>query len=83
MSPLKFCETLVEGLLSCHTAVVNNFMAAGGDNYRILIDGRNQVVGRTDLDVFYDYILKTFNRGSIVSPIVGRITNIPVTVPTP
>ncbi|MFC5653213.1 bifunctional 2',3'-cyclic-nucleotide 2'-phosphodiesterase/3'-nucleotidase [Paenibacillus solisilvae] len=59
-----------------YTAVVNNFMAAGGDNYKVLIEGRNQIVGPTDLDVFYDYILATFNHGAIIEPIQGRITNL-------
>ncbi|REE92916.1 2',3'-cyclic-nucleotide 2'-phosphodiesterase/3'-nucleotidase/5'-nucleotidase [Paenibacillus taihuensis] len=62
-----------------YTAVVNNFMAAGGDNYTILIQGKNQIAGSTDIDAFYNYVLKTFNRGTITAATKGRITNIPAT----
>lgn len=58
-----------------YTAVVNNFMAAGGDNYKVLTEGKNSLAGPIDLDVFYDYIVKTFDRKEIKAVIEGRITN--------
>ncbi|WP_025698695.1 bifunctional 2',3'-cyclic-nucleotide 2'-phosphodiesterase/3'-nucleotidase, partial [Paenibacillus forsythiae] len=58
-----------------YTAVVNNFMAAGGDNYKVLTEASDSVAGPVDLDVFYDYIVKTFKGGLISSKVEGRIVN--------
>ncbi|MEK3701322.1 bifunctional 2',3'-cyclic-nucleotide 2'-phosphodiesterase/3'-nucleotidase [Paenibacillus sp. FSL R10-2199] len=58
-----------------YTAVVNNFMAAGGDNYKVLTQASKSLAGPIDLDVFYDYIVKKFNGGAITAAIEGRITN--------
>lgn len=58
-----------------YTAVVNNFMAAGGDNYKVLTQASASVPGPIDLDVFYDYVVKTFKGGMITAKIEGRITN--------
>ncbi|NBC69767.1 bifunctional 2',3'-cyclic-nucleotide 2'-phosphodiesterase/3'-nucleotidase [Paenibacillus sacheonensis] len=58
-----------------YTAVVNNFMAAGGDNYTVLTQGKNQEAGSTDIEAFYKYVLKTFNHGTITASVKGRITN--------
>lgn len=57
-----------------YTAVVNNFMAAGGDNYSVLKDGQTVAIGGTDLEAFYNYIVKTFHGGTITAVIEGRIT---------
>lgn len=59
-----------------YTAVVNNFMAAGGDNYKVLVDARSSLAGPIDLDVFYQYIVDTFKGGKIEAKIEGRITNL-------
>lgn len=59
-----------------YTAVVNNFMAAGGDNYTVLTKASASLAGPTDLDVFYDYIVKTFKGGAIKAAVEGRINNI-------
>jgi 2',3'-cyclic-nucleotide 2'-phosphodiesterase / 3'-nucleotidase / 5'-nucleotidase len=59
-----------------YTAVVNNFMAAGGDNYTILTQGQHPEAGGTDIDAFYAYVLKTFNHGTISASVKGRITNV-------
>jgi 2',3'-cyclic-nucleotide 2'-phosphodiesterase/3'-nucleotidase/5'-nucleotidase len=61
-----------------YTVVVNNFMAAGGDNYKVLLEGTNRLVGRTDLEALYDYLVKTFKGGNISAGIEGRITNLNV-----
>ncbi|WP_150275221.1 bifunctional 2',3'-cyclic-nucleotide 2'-phosphodiesterase/3'-nucleotidase [Paenibacillus tepidiphilus] len=71
-----------------YTAVVNNFMAAGGDNYSVLTKASASLAGPVDLDVFYDYVVKTFKGGAITSKLEGRITNVLTapgggTVPTP
>ena len=58
-----------------YTAVVNNFMAAGGDNYTVLTQGLNPTAGSTDIEAFYQYVLKTFNHGTITASVKGRITN--------
>ncbi|SFT01240.1 bifunctional 2',3'-cyclic-nucleotide 2'-phosphodiesterase/3'-nucleotidase [Paenibacillus sp. BC26] len=62
-----------------YTAVVNNFMAAGGDNYTVLTQGKNPTAGPTDIDAFYYYVLNTFNHGTITAAVKGRITNINTT----
>ncbi|WP_433582436.1 5'-nucleotidase C-terminal domain-containing protein [Paenibacillus amylolyticus] len=59
-----------------YTAVVNNFMAAGGDNYKVLLDAKSSLAGPIDLDVFYQYIVDTYKGGSIESKNEGRITNL-------
>ncbi|GGH65587.1 bifunctional metallophosphatase/5'-nucleotidase [Paenibacillus silvae] len=59
-----------------YTAVVNNFMAAGGDNYKVLLDAKSSLAGPIDLDVFYKYIVDTFKGGEIQAKKEGRITNL-------
>ncbi|QLG37669.1 5'-nucleotidase C-terminal domain-containing protein [Paenibacillus sp. FSL W7-1088] len=59
-----------------YTAVVNNFMAAGGDNYKVLVDAKSSLAGPIDLDVFYQYIVDTFKGADIVAKTEGRITNL-------
>ncbi|WP_440114886.1 5'-nucleotidase C-terminal domain-containing protein [Paenibacillus sp. QZ-Y1] len=59
-----------------YTAVVNNFMAAGGDNYKVLVDAKSSLAGPIDLDVFYQYIVDTYKGGAIQAKNEGRITNL-------
>lgn len=66
-----------------YTAVVNNFMAAGGDNYKVLLDAKSSLAGPIDLDVFYQYITDTAKGGSIVAKNEGRITNVAAATETP
>ncbi|KKO54037.1 bifunctional 2',3'-cyclic-nucleotide 2'-phosphodiesterase/3'-nucleotidase [Paenibacillus sp. DMB20] len=66
-----------------YTVVVNNFMAAGGDNYKVLTEASSSVPGPIDLDVFYDYIKNTFKGGMIKAGIEGRIVNKLKPAPTP
>jgi 5'-nucleotidase len=35
---------------------VNSFLAAGGDGFRVLREGRDRVGGPLDLDAFTDYL---------------------------
>ncbi|OWR28903.1 hypothetical protein CDO73_16980 [Saccharibacillus sp. O23] len=60
-----------------YTAVVNNFMAAGGDNYKILTEASSSLAGPIDLDVFYKYVVDTFKGGAITAKVEGRIANTP------
>jgi len=66
-----------------YTAVVNNFMAAGGDNYKVLLDAKSSLAGPIDLDVFYKYITDTFKGGDIQAKKEGRITNLAVAATEP
>jgi 2',3'-cyclic-nucleotide 2'-phosphodiesterase/3'-nucleotidase/5'-nucleotidase len=79
--------TLADGTLinptQNYTAVVNNFMAAGGDNYKVLTSASTSVAGPIDLDVFYDYIVKSFKGGVIKAGIEGRIVNNLSAAPAP
>ncbi|MBU5349595.1 5'-nucleotidase C-terminal domain-containing protein [Paenibacillus lautus] len=66
-----------------YTAVVNNFMAAGGDNYKVLVDAKSSLAGPVDLDVFYQYIVDTFKGGAIQAKTEGRITNLAASTEQP
>jgi 5'-nucleotidase len=35
---------------------VNSFIAAGGDNFLVLVEGTNRVVGQVDLDALVEYV---------------------------
>jgi len=39
-----------------YSLTANSFMAAGGDNYSVLTEGVNRVIGPVDLDALIDYI---------------------------
>jgi 5'-nucleotidase len=39
-----------------YTVTVNNFIADGGDNFSVLLDGTDKVVGPIDLDALIEYI---------------------------
>lgn len=39
-----------------YTVAVNAFLADGGDNFTVLTEGTNRVVGPVDLDALVDYI---------------------------
>ncbi|WP_223879819.1 bifunctional 2',3'-cyclic-nucleotide 2'-phosphodiesterase/3'-nucleotidase [Paenibacillus spiritus] len=58
-----------------YTAVVNNFMADGGDNYKVLPQASSKLIGLTDLEALYNYIVQTFKYGPITAKVEGRITN--------
>ncbi|SDS11418.1 2',3'-cyclic-nucleotide 2'-phosphodiesterase / 3'-nucleotidase / 5'-nucleotidase [Paenibacillaceae bacterium GAS479] len=65
-----------------YTAVVNDFMAGGGDNYKVLTEASNKVVGDSDLKGFTNYVIAKFNKGAITAKVEGRITNIKATTPS-
>ena len=39
-----------------YRVAVNSFIAAGGDNFFVLNEGRNRVIGAVDLDALVDYV---------------------------
>lgn len=43
-------------LTASYSVTVNSFMAAGGDNYTVLTQGTNRVIGPVDLDALVDYV---------------------------
>lgn len=59
-------------LTASYNVAVNNFIAAGGDNFTVLRSGTNQLGGPVDLDALIDYI-ETLPQPFAAS-IDGRIT---------
>ncbi|HKZ72785.1 MAG TPA: 5'-nucleotidase C-terminal domain-containing protein [Steroidobacteraceae bacterium] len=55
-----------------YRVTVNSFMASGGDNYLVLPQGTNRVVGAVDLDALVDYVEQDL-AGNVVAAIEGRI----------
>ncbi len=43
-------------IASSYSITVNSFIAAGGDNYRVLLEGSNRLIGANDLDALIDFI---------------------------
>jgi len=42
--------------LASYSVTVNSFIAAGGDNYSVLTEGTNRVIGVNDLDALVEYV---------------------------
>ena len=57
-----------------YSVVVNSFIAAGGDNFTVLLQGTNQVGGPVDLDALVDY-LESLPQ-PFTAAIEGRITRL-------
>ncbi|WP_163993461.1 bifunctional metallophosphatase/5'-nucleotidase [Pyxidicoccus caerfyrddinensis] len=57
-----------------YRVTVNNFMAAGGDSYTVLTQGKDPLTGPIDLDVLEAY---TRANNPLPTPQLGRITVIP------
>lgn len=55
-----------------YTVTVNSFIADGGDNFSVLLEGTDREVGPVDLDALIDYIQGKLG-GSITATIEGRI----------
>lgn len=43
-------------MTTLYSVTVNSFIAAGGDNYTVLTEGKNPVTGANDLDALIEYI---------------------------
>ena len=55
-----------------YTVTVSSFIAAGGDNFTLLTEGSNRVIGPVDLDALVDFIEQ---RSQPISALIeGRIT---------
>ncbi len=59
-------------LSGTYNIVVNSFIAAGGDNFTVLVDGGNRIGGDVDLDALINYIDSLTQ--PISASIEGRIT---------
>jgi 5'-nucleotidase len=57
-----------------YRVVVNNFLAAGGDNFPAFKGGANSVNGPVDLDALVNYVTA---QGTVGAPIAGRIVRDP------
>jgi 5'-nucleotidase len=57
-----------------YRVTVNNFMAAGGDGYVVLTEGKDPLTGAIDLDAFDAY---TRANNPLPTPQLGRITRLP------
>lgn len=60
-------------LARTYSVTVNNFMAAGGDNFTVLLEGKNQVVDVVDLEAFINYVKKL---KEVNASIEGRIIKV-------
>jgi 5'-nucleotidase len=59
-----------------YRVVVNSFLAGGGDNFRVLVDGTDRVGGDIDLDALVAFVAA--RPGAQISPPApGRITRLP------
>jgi 5'-nucleotidase len=61
--------------MATYAVTVNNFMATGGDNFTVLLRGRNQVGGDVDLDALIAHVRSLPQPFS--ASIEGRITLLP------
>ncbi len=43
-------------LNATYSVTVNSFMAAGGDNFSVLTEGSNRVIGKVDLEALVDFV---------------------------
>jgi 2',3'-cyclic-nucleotide 2'-phosphodiesterase (5'-nucleotidase family) len=58
-----------------YTVTVNSFLAGGGDNFTVLRDGADRVVGPVDLDALVEYVQQLAQ--PIGAGIEGRVTLVP------
>lgn len=61
-------------LTATYVVAVNNFIAAGGDNFTVLLDGANQLGGPIDIDALIAYIQSLPQ--PFTAPESGRITQL-------
>jgi 5'-nucleotidase len=59
---------------SNYRVTVNNFMAAGGDGFTVLTEGKAPLTGAIDLDALDAY---TRAHNPLPTPAMGRITRVP------
>ena len=72
-------EILVDGApidpAASYTVAVNSFIASGGDNFTVLIEGTDRVGGPIDLDALITYVQSLPQ--PFTAAIEGRITQVP------
>lgn len=61
-------------LNASYSVTVNSFIAAGGDNFTLLTQGTNRVVGPVDLDALSHYV--SSQTQPLSASIEGRIARI-------
>ena len=61
--------------LATYRVTVNSFLADGGDNYSVLLQGTNRVPGNVDTDAFENYLLA--NPGGVAPGPQNRIIRVP------
>jgi 5'-nucleotidase len=58
-----------------YRVAMNEFLAGGGDGFTVLKEGKNKLVGASDLDVFTAYLTKHSSETSpLAPPVADRIT---------
>jgi 5'-nucleotidase len=57
-----------------YTVTTNSYLANGGDNFSVLLTGKNKVEGPTDFDAFEDYVKE--QKQPLVQAFDGRINRI-------
>jgi 5'-nucleotidase len=56
---------------------VNSFLAAGGDGFRVFIDGADRVGGPPDLEALVEYLRPTLSGAALAKPTGPRIGQVP------
>jgi 5'-nucleotidase len=51
-----------------YRVAMNEFLGGGGDGFPVFKEGKNKLVGASDLDVFTGYLTKTTSAGSPLTP---------------
>jgi len=59
---------------AAYSVTVNSFIAAGGDNFAVLVQGTDRVGGPVDLDALIDFI--EVAGGTAAAVIEGRVTRL-------
>ncbi|OII70339.1 bifunctional UDP-sugar hydrolase/5'-nucleotidase [Streptomyces sp. CC77] len=58
-----------------YRVAMNEFLAGGGDGFTVFTEGKNKLVGASDLDVLIDYLGAHSSAGApLAPPATGRIT---------
>ncbi|MFB7140294.1 bifunctional metallophosphatase/5'-nucleotidase [Gottfriedia sp. NPDC056225] len=57
-----------------YSVTTNSYLSNGGDNFSVLLDGKNKIVGLTDLDAFENYLKE--QKKPLVAAYDGRIIRI-------
>ena len=64
------------GLAARYRVVVNSFLATGGDNFLVLVEGTDRAGGPADLDALIAYV-RAQPASDVDAPPFGRIALLP------